>query len=164
MENKELDMKDSICLDNDFRKWIIACDKLDEGINVSDPEMQKHIDTYEKHLEKENAPHAPGATTDVAALSTSPWEEKFKSIKELQAPAVPGQTTPTGTMGSAGMGTPAYARQGQQGGMQVQPSLPQNPGDNIAQLKKMAADAMRNPQMRAMPQVQNMINLINQLK
>ena len=53
MENKELEMKDSICLDNDFRKWIIACDKLDESVQVSDPEMQKHIDTYEKHLESE---------------------------------------------------------------------------------------------------------------
>ena len=53
MENKELDMKDSICLPDDFKRWINACDKFDENVQVSDPEMQKHIDAYENHLEKE---------------------------------------------------------------------------------------------------------------
>jgi len=153
--SKELDLKESIVLDDDFKKWMDAADKINEGVHVSDPEMQKHIDTYEKHLEK--APHAPGATTDAAGLE----QEDEKSIKELQAP-------PAGGMGAAGMGTQKFAmgqQQGQQqGGMQVQQALPQNPANTTAELKKLAMTATNNPQLRADPNVQQMIALINQLK
>ncbi len=155
--NEKLDIKDSICLPDDFRRWIEACDKLDEGIQVSDPEMQKHIDTYEKHLERENAPQAPGATTDNFFAV-----QNGKSIKELDTPSVPG----AGTTGVPGMGTPGFAagqpRQPQQ--PQQPQQLLQQPGDAIKQLKQMAIDVSRDPQMRSMPQFKNMLNFIDQMK
>ncbi len=116
--NEKLDIKDSICLPDDFRKWIDACDKLDEGVQVSDPEMQKHIDTYEKHLEREGT------------------RQGHKSVKELD----------------------------QQGAKYIQPDLPQNTGNVITQLKQLAESVMNDPQVRVIPKVQEMVNLINRLR